>query len=188
MAFVKDKVIALTGAASGIGWATAILLAERGAILSLADVQDKQLQAVASEIKQKSPNSKVITTVVDVRDQKAVSAWIDNTVKEFGRLDSAANLAGVHKTRPNPTIEEDDDELWNWMLSINIMGVLNCMRAQIPKMGKGTSIVNAASVLAIQGAPGAAAYSASKHGVLGLSRSAAKDVGPRGIRVNCFAP
>jgi len=188
MSSIQGKVIAITGAASGIGQATALLFAERGALLSLADVQEVALKKVADEIKAATPGAKVITAVVDVVDQKSVKAWIDQTVKEYGTLDGCANLAGVFRSRPNASIETDDDELWNWIIQINIMGVVNCMRAQIPHLGKGASIVNAASILAKQGAPGAAAYCASKHGVLGLSRAAAKDVGSKGIRVNCFAP
>jgi NAD(P)-dependent dehydrogenase (short-subunit alcohol dehydrogenase family) len=188
MASVQGKVIAITGAASGIGLETAKLLAERGALVSLADVQEKALDEVAAAIKAANSEAKVITSVVDVRNQESVNQWIAKTVKEFGKLDGAANLAGVFKARPNSSIEGDTDDMWNWIIQINLMGVLNCMRAQIPQLGKGGSIVNAASILAIQGASGSAAYSASKHGVLGLSRSAAKDVGKRGIRVNCFAP
>lgn len=188
MSSIEGKVITITGAASGIGAATAVLFAQRGAILSLADVQEAPLKKVAEEIKSKIPNAKVITAVVDVSHQKVVTAWIEQTIKEYGRIDGCANLAGVFRARPNATIETDEDELWNWIIKINVMGVVNCLRAQIPRLQKGASIVNAASILGKQGAPGAAAYCASKHGVLGLSRASAKDVGPRGIRVNCFAP
>jgi len=189
MSSIQGKVISITGAASGIGRATAILFAERGALLSLADVQEQALKKVAEEIKAATPNAEVITAVVDVTSQKAVKAWIDQTVKTYGKLDGCANLAGVFKAQgENPSIENDDDSLWNFIIGINIMGVVNCLRSQIPHLGKGAAIVNAASILAKQGAPGAAAYCASKHGVLGLSRATAKDVGARGIRVNCFAP
>src|ERR1700760_1472327 len=127
MASVQGKVIAITGAASGIGLETAKLLAERGALVSLADVQEKALEEVAASIKSANSNAKVLTSVIDVRNQESVKEWITKTVKEFGRLDGAANLAGVFKARPNATIEDDTDDMWNWIIQINVMGVLNCM-------------------------------------------------------------
>jgi NAD(P)-dependent dehydrogenase (short-subunit alcohol dehydrogenase family) len=85
-------------------------------------------------------------------------------------------------------VETEDDKNWDFMLSVNLTGVMHCLRAQIPHLCFGGSIVNAASILGIQGAAGSAAYSASKHGVVGLTRSSAKEVGKKGIRVNAIAP
>src|ERR1700761_5841551 len=120
MASVQGKVIAITGAASGIGLETAKLLSERGALISLADVQEKALEDVVASIKSSNSNAKVLASVIDVRKQESVTEWITKTINQFGRLDGAANLAGVFKTKPNATIEEDTDDLWNWIIQINV--------------------------------------------------------------------
>jgi NAD(P)-dependent dehydrogenase (short-subunit alcohol dehydrogenase family) len=184
----EGKVVAITGAASGIGLATAKLLARRGARLSIADLNEKNLEAAAKEIKSINPVAEVITTAIDVRNAQSVEEWIKKTKSHFGKIDGAANLAGVFKAFADKTVGEEDEDNWNFMLGVNLTGVMHCMRAEIPEMGSGGAIVNAASILGITGSAGAAAYSASKHGVVGLTRSAAKDVGKRNIRVNCIAP
>ncbi|KAK3078594.1 hypothetical protein LTS18_007108 [Coniosporium uncinatum] len=185
MASMEGKVIAITGGASGIGLATAKLLASRGAKLSIADVQENALQEAASAIKS-AGHGDVHTCVVDVRKAESVEAWVKQVVDKFGQLDCCANIAGVF--RAGSSIEVEDENTWDFMISVNLTGVMHCLRAQLPHMKEGGSVVNAASILGIYGAPGSASYAASKHGVVGLTRSAAKDVGKRGIRVNCFAP
>lgn len=140
-----------------------------------------------STIKSAYPTGEVATFNVNVRDSESVLKWINATVKHFGRLDGAANLAGVFKASDG-TIETEDDKTWDFMLGVNLTGVMHCLRAQLPYLSSGGSIVNAASILGIQGAAGSASYSASKHGVVGLTRSAAKDVGKKGVRVNAIAP
>jgi len=182
---MEGKVIAITGGASGIGLATAKLLASRGAKLSLADVQESALQEAASSIKS-AGHGEVHTCVVDVRKAESVEAWVKQVIDTFGQLDCCANIAGVF--RAGTSIEAENENTWDFMISVNLTGVMHCLRAQLPHMKKGGSVVNAASILGIYGAPGSASYVASKHGVVGLTRSAAKDVGKRGIRVNCFAP
>ena len=185
---MQGKVVAITGGASGIGLATAKLLAARGALLSLADVQDKALKDAAKAIKTEVSAAQVLTFQVDVRDSDSVVAWIKATVEKFGKLDCAANLAGVFKASQGGTVETENQDNWDFMLAVNLTGVMHCLRAELPHMTAGASIVNAASILGLQGAIGSAAYSASKHGVVGLTRSTAKDVGKRGIRVNMIAP
>ncbi|KAI6785457.1 3-oxoacyl-[acyl-carrier-protein] reductase-like protein [Emericellopsis cladophorae] len=184
---MKDKVVVITGAASGIGLETAKLLASKGVKVSLADVQEGPLRKVVDDIK----NSGGIAsgTVVDVRERKQVEAWIDATVKEFGKLDGAANIAGViGKGIGIRGIEEIEDDDWDFVLGINTKGVLNCLRAQIPQMNEGGSIVNAASIAGLIGFQNNAAYVASKHAVVGLTKVAAKELGPRKIRCNCVCP
>jgi len=188
MASMEGKVIAITGGASGIGLATAKLLVSRGARVSIGDVQDKALEDAVSAIKAATPTGEVIAVKIDVRDSESVVSWIKKTVKTFGRLDGAANIAGVFKAQVDGTVETEEDATWNFMIDVNLKGVMHCLRAELPHLSKGGSIVNAASILGIMGAAGSASYSASKHGVVGLTRSAAKEAGAKGVRVNCIAP
>ena len=181
------KVIALTGGASGIGLETAILLAAQGAIVSIADLSEAPLKQTASRIE--SSGGKVLATVVDVRDDKAVDAWIAATVDKFGQLDGAVNLAGVIPKSINvERVQDLNNEDWKFVLDVNLNGVMYCMRAQLQHMKNRGSVVNAASICGVIGFPKNAAYTASKHAVIGLSRAAAKEVGEREIRVNCIAP
>lgn len=130
--------------------------------------------------------------MIDVRKSKEVDSWIDKTVSKFGALDGAANLAGVvGKHIGIHSITDLSDEEWSFVMDINITGVFYALRAQLRAMqalGNGGSIVNAASTAGIEGNAKNANYSAAKHGVIGLSRSAAKEVGEFGIRVNAIAP
>lgn len=187
MASMEGKVIAITGGASGIGLATAKLLASRGAKLSIADVQGNLLEEAAAAIKA-TGNSDFITCQVDVRNPESIAAWIKATLDKFGRLDCAANIAGVFKAFPNFSAEVEDEKNWGFMLDVNLTGLMQCMKAQLPHLKEGGSMVNAASILGLQGSVGSAGYAASKHGVIGLTRSVAKEVGKKGIRVNCIAP
>ncbi|KAF2650444.1 3-alpha--hydroxysteroid dehydrogenase [Lophiostoma macrostomum CBS 122681] len=184
---IQDKVIVITGAASGMGLETARLFASKGAKLSLADVQEKALKEIEEEL-QKS-GAQVMSRVVDVSKRQSVEDWISATVDKFGKLDGAANLAGVIGRQNNiARIEELNDDDWDFIFGVNTKGLMNCMRAQIPNFNDGGSIVNAASILGLMGSKKSAAYVASKHAVVGLTRAAAKELGERNIRVNCFCP
>ncbi|KAK5175097.1 uncharacterized protein LTR77_000234 [Saxophila tyrrhenica] len=182
------KVIALTGAASGIGLATAKLLAGRGAKLSLADISSEGLDKVRADIKTTS-KSEVITVQTDVSKAEDIDTWIQGTVKHFGRLDGAANIAGViPKSIGLNTVAEQDLEEWDFLFSVNVRGLMQCMKAELQVLENGGSIVNACSIAGLMGRYKNAAYSSAKHAVLGLTRSAAKEFGHRGIRINCFCP
>ena len=186
---LKDKVIVITGAASGIGLETARLFASKGAILSLADVQTALLEKLQSELKASHPSAKVLIATVDVSQRGQVETWIDDTVDIFGKLDGCANLAGVIGKQSNVVpIENVDDDDWDFIYGVNVIGLRNCLRAQVPNMNKGGSIVNASSILGLIGAPNNLAYASSKHAVVGMTRVAAKELGPRKIRCNCFCP
>ncbi|PNS16179.1 Levodione reductase [Sphaceloma murrayae] len=181
MSDYQGKVVAITGAASGMGLATAQLLASRGAVISLADINKDALQAAVDTLHN---NDKHLHTVVDVRDAASVDGWIRETVTRLGRLDGAVNMAGI-LTKPVP-LTETSDEAWDSVFAVNAKGVFNCVRAQLRAMGKGGSIVNAASVFGQYGAPNNVAYNASKGAVIQLTRTAAKE--NQHIRVNAVAP
>jgi NAD(P)-dependent dehydrogenase (short-subunit alcohol dehydrogenase family) len=189
MSQFQGKVISITGAGSGIGLATARECAARGALLALCDVNQDALNRAVSEIK--ANGNDVIGTRVDVSKSEDVDDWIAQVMSYFGRLDGAANVAGVEggpggKVFAN--IVDISNDHWNFILGINLTGLFYCVRAQLCVMQKGASILNVASMAGLMGRPGIAAYSTSKHGVIGLTRTAAKEVGDRGIRVNALAP
>lgn len=185
---VQDKVIAITGASSGIALSTAHYLAERGAHLSLADINVEPLKAISEELKA-TYDVNVVYYKVDVCKVEDVKEWIEGTVQSLGRLDGAANLAGViGKTLGVIPVEECDEDDWELNIKVNLTGVMHCVRQQLKAITDGGSIVNAASIAGQIGRPYSAAYAVSKHGVVGLTRSAAKEVGARGIRVNSIAP
>lgn len=187
MSSLKDKVIAITGAASGIGRAVAQECAGRGANLALADVQEEALEQAAEELR--AQGAKVIATVVDVADSECVDTWIQATVDHYGQLDGAANMAGIEGDgKVFRSFTDTENATWDKILAVNLTGVFYCMRAQLRVMKQGAAIVNAASTAALSGRAGVMAYSVSKHGVLGLTRCAAKENGSRGIRVNAVAP
>ncbi|CAG1972606.1 unnamed protein product [Fusarium graminearum] len=180
MTSFDGKVIAVTGAASGMGLATAQLLASRGAIISLADINEEVLKSVLDSL----PGNGHIYQVVDVSKSESVNAWIKQTIDKFGKLDGAVNMAGII-AEPTP-LTEYTDEVWDRMFAVNTRGVFNCLRAELKTITAGGSIVSAASVFGQFGAPGHVAYCASKAAVIGLSRTAAKE--NEHIRVNCVSP
>ncbi|KAH8177027.1 enoyl-(Acyl carrier protein) reductase domain-containing protein [Sarocladium implicatum] len=185
---LQGKLIAITGCASGIARGTAEFLASQGCIVAMADYNAVDLQQVADALTKAGHT--VVPTVLDVTDEKAVDAWIDGTVAKFGRpLDGAVNLAGVVPKVINiERIEEHNTPDWKWVLDVNLNGTFYCLRAEIRNMARGGSIVNTSSIAGLIGLPMNAAYGASKHAVIGLTRCAAKEVGDREIRVNCVAP
>ncbi|KAF2824650.1 hypothetical protein CC86DRAFT_456697 [Ophiobolus disseminans] len=173
--------IAITGAGSGMGLATAKLLASRGARISLADINENALKIAVASLHDSERHEYY---VVDVRKSDSVDAWIEATVKQFGQLNGTVNMAGII-TKAMPVTEVTNDD-WDFSFAVNVKGVFNCLRAQLKAMSPGGSIVSAASVFGQFGAPGNAAYCASKAAVIGLSRTAAKE--NQNIRINCVAP
>ena len=187
---IKGKVVALTGAGSGIGFETAKLLAAQGCKLSICDVNGPAIEEKAKEIAAcATAEENIFSSVVDVRKPDQVATWIEQTVQRFGKLDGGVNMAGVIPKVINiERVEDLNDEDWQFVMDVNLHGVMFCMREQIKNMNNGGSIVNASSICGLLGFPKNAAYTATKHAVNGLTRSAAKEVGDREIRVNAIAP
>lgn len=184
---LKGKVYAITGGGSGIGLATAELLASYGAKVSLADVNLNALKDVQARIEKNG--GKCLITGVDVADSEKVDQWIQETVQTFGNLDGAANLAGIIPKNINiDRVEDLDNGSWGRVLDVNLTGVMYCLRAELRHMNHGGSIVNASSVAGLRGFAKNAAYVASKHAVIGLTKTVAQEVGDRSIRCNCLAP
>ena len=173
------KVAIVTGAASGMGEATARLLASRGARVLLADLDAENLDRVTSEIEES------IAHVVDVSDAAACEAMVAAAVDTFGRLDLAVNNAGI-AADPTP-LAEIPLERYRRMIETHLDGVFFSMRSEIPELLRvgGGAIVNVGSVMSVVGLGGMSDYTAAKHGILGLTRVAAIDYSGRGIRVNC---
>lgn len=163
MTSLEGKVIAITGAASGIALATARLLASRGASISVADIRQEPLDAAVAGIRTLYPDAKVYAKAVDVRIGQEVGDWLDETIKRLGPLNGAANLAGVFMF--GTRIVDTQDEDWDRVVGVNLKGVFNCIRAELQRMEKDASIVSTSSVSGLRGHDGGALYSASKVGV-----------------------
>ncbi|KAI1079738.1 3-alpha--hydroxysteroid dehydrogenase [Whalleya microplaca] len=184
---LKDRVILITGAAQGIGEATARYLAARGATLSLSDISGEKLQAAGQRIAELFPESQVMTTLVDICNPKSVEEWVARAKAEFGRIDGCVNSAGIVGKDPSPITELDFDQ-WNSTINVNLTGMFNCLKYELRAIGDGGSIVNIGSIAGQHGLNFYPAYTASKHGVIGLSKTAATESANRGIRVNVVCP
>lgn len=180
------KVALVTGAAAGMGLATAQAFAEAGAAVVLADFKEDAVKAAAEKLI--AAGHRALAVRCDVSDDAQVEEMVGRTIAEFGRLDAAFNNAGV-MAKIAPTAESTREE-WDRVIGVNLRGVWSCMRRELRQMdrqGDG-AIVNNASVGALTGNPGIGSYIASKHGVVGLTRTAALEYVKRGIRVNAVNP
>lgn len=180
------KIVLITGAASGFGRRAAVRFAEEGASLALGDVNRDGLKDTVAQVR--AAKGKALARHCDVTREASVKALVDAAVARFGRLDVALNNAGV--AHASFKLADTDPAIMQKMFAVNVMGVFHGLRAEIPVMEKqgGGVILNTASVAGVIGAPLLGAYGASKHAVVGLTRTAAAETARRGVRVNAICP
>jgi 3-oxoacyl-[acyl-carrier protein] reductase len=183
---IAGKVALVTGAASGMGRATAHLFADEGARVAIVDVVGEGVATVVKEIEE--AGGEAVGWVCDVADPDAITALVAEVALRFGGLDILINNAGI--SRPGPVEGEDYEASWAATLDVNLTAHARLVRAALPHLERGSEgrVVNIASTEGVGAQPFVSAYTASKHGVIGLTRALAVELGQRGITFNCVCP